>query len=209
MATLTSSFSPRYPSLAGTPLLTSVSTTSLSLDLRALIEWFKERGHDAFRNFQDLIEHLKQKYMEMYFRPTYAMPSPAVTLNVAELHEAVAREVYIESIGLILTNQAAIRLRGLAETDYGWDGNGAEAMSLESLATLHTFLQQAGRFANDFGFFLGYEGEILISWTSSTGALIDMAFYDGRAELCSDTEEQEFDIHDPQLYVEISTRFSG
>jgi hypothetical protein len=207
MANLTSSFSPSYPSYSVASRMTS--TELPSLDLRALIEWFKAQGSEALKSLQDLIESLTQKCLELYFRPTYAIASPDVTLNAAEIHEAVAKEVYIEHIGLVLNSIAATRLRSLAETDHGWNGSDAEAMSLDSLATLHAFLQEAGRFASDFGFFLGYEGEILINWTSRQGDLIDMAFYAGHAELSSDTEDLEFEIDDPQLYQMISSKYCG
>ncbi|WP_295472825.1 hypothetical protein [uncultured Pseudomonas sp.] len=206
MATLASSFSPKYQSLSSS---SRTSVNASVFDYRALIEWIASCSAEAFRNVQDLIEHLKGKCVDLYFRPTYGMASPAATLGIAELHEAVAREVYIESIGRAVHEQAADRLRILAESDYGWDGSGAEAMSIDSLASLQTFFQRAGQFAGDFGFFLGYEGEILINWTSKAGELIDMAFFDGRAELCSDSEELEFGIDDPELYALLSSKYFG
>ncbi|MGO4001469.1 hypothetical protein ABVN23_10170 [Pseudomonas fluorescens] len=206
MATLASSFSPRYQSFG---ISSPTSINAPVFDFRALVEWIASCSAEAFRNVQDLIEHLKGKCVEFYFRPTYGMSSPAATLGIAELHEAVAREVYIEGIGLAIHKQAADRLRVLAESDYGWNGGDAEAMSIDSLASLQTFFQRAGQFAGDFGFFLGYEGEILINWTSKTGELVDMAFFDGRAELCSDTDEREFSIYDPELYALLSSTYSG
>lgn len=207
MANLTSSFSPSYSSFSAASTMTS--TELPSPDFRALIEWLMAQGSEALKGLQDLIESLTQKCLELYFRPAYAIPSPDVTLYAAEIHEAVAKEVYIEQIGSVLNSIAANRLRSLAETDHGWNGSDAEAMSIDSLATLHAFLQEAGRFASDFGFFLGYEGEILINWTSRQGDLIDMAFHAGRAELSSDTEDFEFEIDDPQLYQMISSKYCG
>jgi len=207
MASLTSSFSPSYPSYSAASRITS--TASPSPDLRALVEWFMAQGNEALKSLQDLIESMTQKCLELYFRPAYAIASPDATLNAAEIHEALAKEVYIERIGLVLDATAANRLRCLADTDHGWNGSDAEAMSIDSLATLHAFIEEAGRFASDFGFFLGYEGEILINWTSRQGDLIDMAFNAGRAELSSDTEDLEFEINDPELYQLISSKYCG
>ncbi|WP_047933489.1 hypothetical protein [Pseudomonas putida] len=207
MASLTSSFSPSYPSYSAASRMTS--TASPSLDLRALVEWFMAQGNEALKSLQDLIESMTQKCLELYFRPAYAIASPDATLNAAEIHEAVAKEVYIEHIGLVLNATAANRLRCLADTDHGWNGSDAEAMSIDSLATFHAFIKEAGRFASDFGFFLGYEGEILINWTSRQGDLIDMAFHANRVELSSDTEDLEFEINDPKLYQVISSKYCG
>jgi hypothetical protein len=204
MATLASSFSPKYQSFNTS---TRASVDPVVFDFKALVEWIASCSAEAFRSVQDLIEHLKGKCVELYFRPTYGMSTPSATLGMAELHEAVAREVYIEAIGRSLHEQAASRLRTLAASDYGWDGRDAEPMSIDSLASLQEFFDKAGAFAADFGFFLGYEGEILISWTAKSGELIDMAFFDGRAELCSDTEENDFAIDDPELYAALSSKY--
>ncbi|WP_341522177.1 hypothetical protein AABC73_01650 [Pseudomonas sp. G.S.17] len=116
------------------------------------------------------------------------------------MHEDIAKKSYIESIGSSLGAEVAARLRALADTDAGWDGSDAEAMSLDSLSSLETFFRTAGRFSDDIGFFLGYEGEILINWEDRTGSLIDMSFFDGYAEISSDLEDRRFAIHDPDLY---------
>ncbi|AOS76708.1 hypothetical protein BH711_23055 [Pseudomonas fluorescens] len=204
MATLAASFSPTYQSFNTS---TRTSIDPLIFDLKALVHWIASYSAEAFQSVQDFIEHLKGKCVEFYFRPTYGMSTPSATLGMAELHEALARAVYIEEIGKVLHDQAAARLRTLAACDYGWDGRDAEPMSIESLASLQEFFEKAGSFANDFGFFLGYEGEILISWTAKSGELIDMAFFDGRAELASDTEELEFAIDDPELYAALSSKY--
>ncbi|MCS4314474.1 hypothetical protein M2397_004794 [Pseudomonas sp. BIGb0381] len=204
MATLAASFSPKYQSFNTS---TRTSIDPLDFDFKALVQWIASCSAEAFRSVQDLIEHLKGKCVEYYFRPTYGMSPPSATLGMAELHEALAREAYIGAIGRALHEQAAGRLRILAASDYGWDGHDAEPMSVDSLACMQEFFERAGPFAEDFGFFLGYEGEILISWTSKSGELMDMAFFDGRAELSSDGGELAFAIDDPKLYVMLSSKY--
>ncbi|MCY1460710.1 hypothetical protein D9M71_782920 [compost metagenome] len=82
-------------------------------------------------------------------------------------------------------------------------------MSIESLSTLETFIQKMGRFSDDIGFFLGYDGEILINWRDETGELTDMAFLDGSAELYGgDVGEEKFSIDDQRLYERLTIKHS-
>lgn len=206
MATVASSFSPRYPSFNGAGALTSAATVP-SYDLQAFFDWLKGCGADVLENIQELLERLKTYCLEVYFRPTYGLQAPAMTLSVAEVHEAIAKQLYIDSIGVVLGSRAAERLQNLADIDHGWDGGDAQPMALRSLATMQTFFRKAECFAPDIGFYLGYEGEILISWTSKAEGLIDMAFYDDVAELSSDSGDFEFSVRDPELYSLISSKY--
>lgn len=205
MATVANTFSPRYASFSGVAAMTSTASTP-SYDLQAFFDWLKACGAEVFENIQELIERLKTYCLEVHFRPTYELQSPAVTLSLAEMHEAIAKELYIESLGLVLDPQAATRLRNLAAVEHGWDGSDAEPMALGSLATLQKFFRNAKCFADDIGFFLGYEGEILINWTSKAEGLIDIAFYEDYVVLSSDTEELKFSVSDPELYRLISSK---
>jgi len=184
-----------------------LTSTAPSYDLQAFFDWLKGCGADVLENIQEILERFKTYCMDVYFRPAYELQTPAMTLSVAEMHEAIAKKLYIDSIGVVLGAEAVERLQSLADIDHGWDGADAEPMALGSLAAMQTFFRRATCFADDIGFFLGYEGEILISWTSRTGELIDMAFYDGRAELNCDSEELEFAVNDPELYGLISSKY--
>lgn len=199
MATHASGFSPRYTTFSGSSSRFSEPATP-KFDIQAFIEWAMNCGTDVFRIFQDIIERLEAACVEATFRPAYRLPSPYMTLSLTEVHEAIAKKSYIESLGSILGSDVASRLTDLANTEAGWDGGDAEAMSLDSLSAMENFFKKAGSFSDDIGFFLGYDGEILINWKDPTGALIDMSFFEGSAEISSDFEDRRFSIQDPDLY---------
>jgi hypothetical protein len=169
-------------------------------DLQAFFEWAMSCGSDVYRILQDLIERLGSACVDAAFRPSYVLPAPSLTLSVTEMHESLAKKLYIESIANALSEGASARLHELVAVEAGWDGGDAEPMSIESLATMETFFKKTGRFADDTGLFLGYDGEILINWTDSSGAMIDMAFLDGFAEIFTDSDEARYSIEDPELY---------
>lgn len=117
-----------------------------------------------------------------------------------------AKMAHIERIGGWLGERSLRRLIELAQFEAGWDGDGACAMSLNSLALLHTFISKMHEKLDpaDIGFYLGYDGEIFINWTQSDGALIDLAFRENRVEVYSDAWEQVFTVSDPNLYEMVS-----
>lgn len=201
MTSLAAGFSPRYTAFSGSSRITE--DTAPKFDLLAFFEWAMSRGADFQRILQDIIERLGSACIESTFRPSYALPSPSLTLSVTELHESLAKKLYVESISSSLTAGASARLQELVDVEAGWDGNGAESMSIESLSAMETFFQRAGRFSDDIGLFLGYDGEILINWTDPNGAVIDMAFVEGHAEICTQTVEARYAIDDPELYSQL------
>ncbi|MNO98535.1 hypothetical protein D3C76_902830 [compost metagenome] len=147
--------------------------------------------------------------MESLLRPSYKVSDATSTLYATEVHEGIAKDTYIQSIGAALGQDISVRLTELSKCDAGWDGADAAPMSIESLSTLETFIQKMGRFSDDIGFFLGYDGEILINWRDETGELTDMAFLDGSAELYGgDVGEEKFSIDDQRLYERLTIKHS-
>lgn len=203
MSTSMAGFVPSYSAFAGDHSRLSDGAAQ-EVELPRLAGIAIKRGNDVVRAFQGLVDRTAFGGMETKFRPSYSLSSPALTLSGTELHETLAKKQYIESIGGILGAAVVARLHELACVDAGWDGANADAMSLDSLSSLNEFFQRAGHFSDDIGFFLGYEGEILINWREGAGGLVDIAFVEGTAQICTDDWEGVFSIQDPELYSLIS-----
>ncbi|AZE39731.1 hypothetical protein C4K05_0361 [Pseudomonas chlororaphis subsp. aureofaciens] len=205
MSTLSSSFSPTYATFN---TIGYSEEAGSKFDVMAYIEWAVSCGVDVLRMLKDLVEGVESSVLEAFFRPSYKLADPSAILYATAMHENIAKDSYIESISSILGAPVSGRLTELSQSEAGWDGGDAAPMSIESLSTLETFIQTAGGFSDSIGFFLGYEGEILINWVSEEGELIDMAFFDGVAEIYSDEGEARFSIDDQNLYKQFTNKNS-
>ncbi|MCX4218724.1 hypothetical protein MKZ87_13855 [Pseudomonas sp. MCal1] len=205
MSTLSSSFNPKYATFNTIGYSEEISS---NFDVMAYIEWAVSCGVDVLRMLKDLVEGVEASVLEAFFKPSYKLADPSAILYATAMHENIAKDAYIESISSILGAPVFGRLTELSQSAAGWDGADAPPMSIESLSTLETFIQKAGGFSDGIGFFLGYEGEILINWVTEEGQLIDMAFYDGIAEIYSDSGEERFSINDQNLYKQFTNKNS-
>lgn len=204
MSTLSSGFSPKYSNFNTLNGYSEEATAKF--DVMAYIQWAISCGIDVVRLLQDLAASLETSCFEALFRPSYRVTTATSTLYATEIHEGIAKDSYIQSIGGALGQEVSDRLAELSKCEAGWDGADAAPMSIESLSTLETFIHKAGRFSDDIGFFLGYDGEILINWRDETGELTDMAFFDGLAELYGDVGEEKFSIDDQCLYERLTIK---
>lgn len=205
MSTLSPSFSPRYATFNTSGYSEEASS---SFDVMAYIEWAVSCGADVLHMLKELINGAESSVLEAFFRPSYKLADPSAILYATAMHESIAKDSYIENISAILGASVSRRLSELSQSEAGWDGADASPMSIESLSTLDTFIQNAGSFSDNIGFFLGYEGEILINWVSEDGELTDMAFFDRVVEIYSDKGEADFSIDDQNLYKQFTNKNS-
>jgi len=114
--------------------------------------------------------------------------------------EFAAKAAYIGLLADRLPDHAVARIQRLTRSEDDWDGKGAKAMTLPSLANFTNFFLESSKSPKDIGIFLNYRGEVLANWSLGDGSTIDIAFGDNYIEVVTDEYEQEFDLDSKEVY---------
>lgn len=139
-----------------------------------------------------LLEHAYSQRLKM----VTAYPSLANVLTM----EVAAKAAHIVMAGQKLDSKAVLRLSRLAQSPDNWDGEGAKAMSISSLANFTSFLEKFDKAPRNLELFLGFYGEIVTSWLLPDGSTLDMSFGEHEIELATDQYDEVFTTSDTRLY---------
>jgi hypothetical protein len=194
--------------MAGTAVFGSTSTSMIVVPEKGVLQ----RGYDALNHLWTLMKAgwvnpgvatsqptsaslIEFAYAER-MRTIMAHPSLADVFTM----EVAARAAYLVMASQKLNDRTSSRLARLAKSVDNWDGEGAKAMDLSSLANFVGFLEKSKSAPTDMNLFLGFYGEIVTSWELGDGSTLDMSFNDRHIELATDEHDEVFAIGDARLY---------
>lgn len=195
--------------MAGTPAFGSTST---SIDIFAGEKNMLRRSYDALNYLWALMKAGWVSPLASKDQPTsailiefaYAERMKEITAHpyLADVFtmEIAAKAAYLAMANHKLSERSAARLSRLAQSVDNWDGEGAKAMPLSSLANFVGFLEKSKSIPEDINIFLGFYGEIVTSWELEAGSTLDMSFSERQIELATDEHDEVFFTDDPRLY---------
>jgi hypothetical protein len=190
----------------------SYSATATSIEIANPDKGFVRKSYDALNYLWELSKAGWISPAEINSQPTltavieYAYSERLKMLKAhPSLDGLLTREVtvmaaYLAMARQTLSDKAFNRLSRLVRSEDNWDGEGAKAMSLSSLANFTGFFDKTRLTPSDLSIFLNFYGEILTTWSLKDGSSIDMAFGEHHVEMVTDDYEQVFAIGDDNLF---------